>query len=65
VTPLDSAAEFRRDDGRCQAAEGSKGDRPPYAGRRRIRPWYRLGGIGFVLSVVGGLAAIAGLLMAR
>jgi len=24
-----------------------------------------LGGIGFVLSVVGGLAAIAGLLMAR
>jgi hypothetical protein len=33
--------------------------------QRRIRLWYRLGGIGFVLSVVGGLAAIAGLLMAR
>lgn len=32
---------------------------------RRIRLWYRLGGIGFVLSVAGGLAAIAGLLMAR
>ena len=35
------------------------------AEQRRIRPWYRLGGIGFVLSVVGGLAAIAGLLLAR
>jgi len=35
------------------------------ADRRRIWLWYRLGGIGFVLSVVGGLAAIAGLLMAR
>ena len=35
------------------------------AERRRIWLWYRLGGIGFVLSVVGGLAAIAGLLMAR
>ena len=35
------------------------------AEQRRIRLWYRLGGIGFVLSVVGGLAAIAGLLMAR
>lgn len=35
------------------------------AEQRRIRPWYRLGGIGFVLSVVGGLAAIAGLLMVR
>jgi hypothetical protein len=35
------------------------------AEQRRIRPWYRLGGIGFVLSVVGGLAAIAGVLMAR
>ena len=35
------------------------------AEQRRISPWYRLGGIGFVLSVVGGLAAIAGLLMAR
>ena len=35
------------------------------AEERRIRPWYRLGGIGFVLSVVGGLAAIAGLLMGR
>jgi ABC-type antimicrobial peptide transport system permease subunit len=35
------------------------------AERRRIWIWYRLGGIGFVLSVVGGLAAIAGLFMAR
>jgi len=35
------------------------------AEQRRIWLWYRLGGIGFVLSVVGGLAAIAGLLMAR
>jgi hypothetical protein len=35
------------------------------AERRRIRLWYRPGGIGFVLSVVGGVAAIAGLLMAR
>ena len=31
----------------------------------RIRPWYRVGGIGFVLSVAGGLAAIAGLLLER
>jgi hypothetical protein len=31
--------------------------------RRRINLWYRLGGVGFVLSVVGGLAAIAGLLL--
>lgn len=35
------------------------------AERRRIRLWNRLGGIGFVLSVVGGLAAIAVLLMVR
>lgn len=35
------------------------------AEQRGIRLWYRLGGIGFVLSVVGGLAAITGLLMAR
>ncbi|MDP2702640.1 MAG: hypothetical protein Q8P98_11280 [Candidatus Rokubacteria bacterium] len=35
------------------------------AEQRRIKVWYRLGGIGFVLSVVGGLAAIAGVLMAR
>jgi hypothetical protein len=35
------------------------------AERRRIWLWYRLGGIGFVLSVTGGLAAIAGLFMAR
>jgi hypothetical protein len=35
------------------------------AEQRQIRLWYRLGGIGFVLSVIGGLAAIAGLLMAR
>ena len=33
------------------------------AERRRIYRWYRLGGVGFVLSVVGGLAAIAGLLL--
>jgi len=35
------------------------------AEQRRIRLWYGLGGIGFVLSVAGGLAAIVGLLMAR
>jgi hypothetical protein len=35
------------------------------AEQRRIRLWYRLGGMGFVLSVAGGLAAIAGLLLAR
>ena len=35
------------------------------AKQRRIKGWYRLGGIGFLLSVIGGLAAIAGLLMAR
>ena len=35
------------------------------AEQRRIRLWYRLGGIGFVLSVAGGLAAIAGVLMVR
>jgi hypothetical protein len=35
------------------------------AEQRRIKPWNRLGGIGFVLSVVGGLAAIAAMLMAR
>jgi len=35
------------------------------AEQRRIRPWYRTGGVGFVLSVVGGLTAIAGLLLAR
>jgi hypothetical protein len=33
--------------------------------QRRITVWYRLGGIGFVLSVIGGLTAIAGVLMAR
>jgi hypothetical protein len=32
---------------------------------RRIRLWYRLGGIGFVLSMIGGLAAIAALLILR
>jgi hypothetical protein len=35
------------------------------AEERRIRPWYRLGGIGFMLSMVGGLAAIAALLILR
>jgi len=34
------------------------------AEQRRINLWYRLGGVGFVLSVVGGLVAIAGLLLA-
>jgi hypothetical protein len=29
----------------------------------RIRPWYRIGGVGFMLSVAGGLVAIAGLLL--
>jgi hypothetical protein len=33
------------------------------AERRGITPWYRLGGVGFVLCVAGGLAAIAGALM--
>jgi len=32
---------------------------------RRIRLWYRLGGIGFVLSIAGGLSAIAALLILR
>ena len=31
---------------------------------RRISPWNRIGGAGFVLCVLGGLAAIAGLLLA-
>ena len=35
------------------------------AEQRRIKPWYRIGGVGFVLSVAGGLAAIVGLLMGR
>jgi hypothetical protein len=30
---------------------------------RRITPWYRLGGLGFVLCVAGGAAAIAGSLL--
>lgn len=34
------------------------------AEERRIALWYRTGGVGFVLSFVGGLAAIVGLLMA-
>jgi hypothetical protein len=33
--------------------------------RRRIKPWYLIGGVGFVLCVVGGLAAIGGLLLGR
>jgi len=33
--------------------------------QRRIRPWYRIGGAGFILSVAGGLVAIAGLLLER
>ena len=35
------------------------------AEQRRIAVWYRLGGLGFVLSMVGGLGAIAVLLIAR
>jgi hypothetical protein len=35
------------------------------AEQRRIAPWYRIGGVGFVLCVLGGLAAMAGLLLAR
>jgi hypothetical protein len=35
------------------------------AEERRIRLWYHLGGIGFMLSMVGGLAAIAALLILR
>ncbi len=31
----------------------------------RITPWFRLGGIGFLLSIGGGLAAITGLLLSR
>lgn len=29
----------------------------------RLKPWFTIGGIGFVLSIVGGLAAMAGLLV--
>lgn len=29
----------------------------------RLKPWFTIGGVGFVLSVVGGLAAMAGLLV--
>ena len=32
---------------------------------RRINPWNRIGGAGFVLCLVGGLAAIGGLLLGR
>ena len=35
------------------------------AEQRRIEPWYRIGGVGCVLCLVGGIAAIAGLLIAR
>jgi hypothetical protein len=35
------------------------------AEQRRIDPWYRIGGVGFALSVAGGLVAIIALLMAR
>jgi hypothetical protein len=35
------------------------------AEHRRIRPWYRMGGLGFVLCVIGGGAAIAGLLLGK
>jgi hypothetical protein len=32
---------------------------------RRLERWFRTGGIGFGLSVAGGLAAMAGLLLSR
>jgi hypothetical protein len=32
---------------------------------RRVYPWNRAGAVGFVLCLAGGLAAIAGLLLAR
>lgn len=35
------------------------------AERRRIRPWYRIGGVGFVFCLAGGLVAIVGLWLAR
>ena len=35
------------------------------AEQQHIAPWYRVGGLGFVLSALGGLTAIVGLLMAR
>jgi hypothetical protein len=31
----------------------------------RIKPWFPFGGIGYVLSLAGGLAAMAGLLLDR
>jgi hypothetical protein len=31
----------------------------------RLQPWFAIGGIGFVLSLSGGLATMAGLLMSR
>jgi hypothetical protein len=30
----------------------------------RIKPWFAAGGLGFILSLAGGLAAMAGLLLA-
>ena len=35
------------------------------AERDRVRPWYRIGGLGFLLCVGGGVVAIAGSLLAR
>jgi hypothetical protein len=35
------------------------------ADQRRITPWYRIGGVGFGLCLLGGVTAIAGLLMGR
>jgi hypothetical protein len=29
----------------------------------RLKPWFTIGGVGFALSLVGGLAAMAGLLV--
>ena len=35
------------------------------AERRRLTPWFRIGGVGFVLCVLGGLTAIAGVFLDR
>jgi len=35
------------------------------ADQRRIRPWYRIGGVGFALCLLGGIVAIVGLLLGR
>ena len=30
---------------------------------KRIRPWFVIGGVGFIVSLIGGLAAMTGLLL--